>query len=88
MKTIFTSMDPEELVEMIREVVREEIKSVSVRKEEEELIKAKEACEYLKISKVTLFKWIREDKINGYHLGTRLYFKKSELLKALTKRSS
>jgi len=81
-------MDPEDLVEMIREVVREEIKSVSVQKDEEELIKAKEACEYLKISKVTLFKWIRENKINAYHLGTRLYFKKSELFTALSKRNS
>jgi len=50
------------------------------------MIKAKEACEYLKISKVTLFKWIRENKINAYHLGTRLYLKKSEIEKALVKK--
>ena len=76
-------MDPEDLQEMIREVVREELKSISVHKEEEELIKAEEACSYLKISKVTLYKWIRENKISAYHLGTRLYFKKSNLEKAL-----
>ncbi len=54
--------------------------------EVEDLIKAKEACAYLKVSKVTIYKWLKQGKITGYYLGTRLFFKMSELEQALKKK--
>ena len=67
------------------EVVRDEFTRLN-HTEAEDLIKAKEACEYLKVSKVTIFKWLKQGKITGYYLGTRLFFKMSELEKALIKK--
>jgi len=84
-KQIFTNISEEKFREIIREVVRDEIANLNY-SEAEDLIKAKEACDYLKISKVTLYKWLKEGKIIGYYLGTRLFFKKSELENALTKK--
>ena len=82
-KQIFTNISESKFKEMIGEVVRDEIAKLNL-SESEDLIKAKEACDYLMISKVTLYKWLKEGKITGYYLGTRLFFKKSE--NALTKK--
>lgn len=84
-KQIFTNISESKFKEMIGEVVRDEIAKLNL-SESEDLIKAKEACDYLMISKVTLYKWLKEGKITGYYLGTRLFFKKSELENALTKK--
>jgi len=81
-KLIFTNISEERFRELIQEIVREEIGRIN-HNETEDLIKAPEACDYLKISKVTLYKWLRQSRITGYYLGTRLFFKKSELEKAL-----
>ena len=84
-KQIFTNISEDRFKEIIREVVRDEIAKLN-HSESEDLIKAKDACDYLMISKVTLYKWLNEGKIIGYYLGTRLFFKKSELENALTKK--
>ena len=62
MSQFFTSLERGELEQMIRRAVHDEVEKISIKDKPEELIKAHEACEYLKISKVTLFKWIRENK--------------------------
>ena len=84
-KQIFTNISEDRFKDLIREVIQDEITRLN-HTEAEDLIKAKEACEYLKVSKVTLYKWLKQDKIIGYYLGTRLFFKKSELEMALTKK--
>ena len=84
-KQIFTNITEDRFRELIREVVREEISGLN-NTDSEELIKAKEVCEYLKISKVTLYKWLNQGRITGYYLGRRLFFKKSEIDKALIKK--
>ena len=84
-KQIFTNISEDRFKELIREVVRDEIARLN-HSEVEDLIKAEEACLYLKVSKVTLYKWLKQGKITGYYLGTRLFFKMSELEKALTKK--
>jgi excisionase family DNA binding protein len=84
-KQIFTNISEARFKEMIREVVWDEIANLN-HSESEDLIKAKEACGYLMISKVTLYKWLNQGKITGYYLGTRLFFKKSEIDNALIKK--
>lgn len=84
-KQIFTNITEDRFRDLIREVIREEILEIN-HTETEDLIKAKEACDYLMISKVTLYKWMKQGKIIGYYLGTRLFFKKSELEQALAKK--
>ena len=82
-KQIFTNITEDRFRELIREVIREEISGIN-HSETKDLIKAKEACDYLMISKVTLYKWMKQGRIIGYYLGTRLFFKKSELEQALS----
>ena len=46
----------------------------------EDLITENEARDYLNVSKVTLKKWRDENKIRYYRIGTRIRYKKSELI--------
>lgn len=71
--------------EVVRDVVREELDLAWNRKPDhapEELIDSNEACQYLRISKVTLHKLLREGFIKSYRNGGRKHlFKKSELIR-------
>ena len=54
----------------------------------DQLIKIKELCEMLKVSRVTVFAWIKSGKIKAYHVGSRLYFKKDEIEATITNRKA
>lgn len=86
-KQIFTNISEDRFKELIREVVRDEITQLN-RNETEDLIKAKDVCDYLQVSKVTLYKWLKQGKVTGYYLGSRLFFKKSEIKNALIKKET
>ena len=86
-KQFFTSISSDELKEIIQDSINIELGKISNQvKEPSDLIKAKEACEFLQVSKVTLYNWMNDGRIIGYYLGSRLYFKKSELVESLSKK--
>ena len=85
-KAIFTNLEIKDIETLIRRCIKEELEEFGNNKEEDELLKATEVCKYLKISKVTLYKWLREGKISGYYLATRLFFWRSEINSALIKK--
>ena len=87
-KEIFTNLEIQDIETIIRRCIREELEEFRNNKEEDELLKANQVCDYLKISKVTLYKWLREGKISGYYLATRLFFWKSEIIKALNRKET
>ena len=84
-KEIFINLEIEDFEDLIRNCIREELKEMTNNNENADLMKANEVCEYLRISKVTLYKWLKQGKITGYHLGTRLFFKKTDVDNALIK---
>lgn len=51
---------------------------------EEELLTREEACQFLNITKTTLWKLTKKGKYKSYGVGNRVLYKKSELLLALT----
>jgi len=85
-KEIFTNLEIQDLEDLIRNCIRDEINEMTNKNENDDLLKANEVCEYLRISKVTLYKWLKQGKITGYHLGTRLFFKRTEIENALIKK--
>ncbi len=87
-KEIFINLELEDLENLIRNCIREELKDMTNNNENADLMKANEVCEYLRISKVTLYKWMNQGKLIGYHLGTRLFFKKTDVEKALIKQET
>ena len=76
---------PENLVELLRIAVREELLSLnpSETKAEDELLTPTEASEFLSITKTTLWRWHKSEKINVYGTGKKRYYKKADLLDLL-----
>jgi excisionase family DNA binding protein len=74
-----------ELETILRNCVKSELEKISLAppQPEEELTTTEEATKILRVSKVTLSKWRKEGRIKFYRIGTRIRFKKSDLLAAL-----
>ena len=64
-------------------VFRENISSLK-KDEPEELLTTKEACQFLKISSVSLWKWREKGRIKAFKIHNKTYYKRSQLLEALT----
>ncbi|WP_339837280.1 helix-turn-helix domain-containing protein [uncultured Flavobacterium sp.] len=77
---------PDELKQIIKEVIKEELLQVKKQLEEKEtdiLMTRQETCEFLKINSTTLWNWTNKGKIECYGIGNRRYYKKEDLLKSL-----
>ncbi len=49
-----------------------------------DLLTRDEACRFLKIDSSTLWHWTNKGKVMAYGIGSRRYYKRSELLECLT----
>ena len=76
-----------ELRQILREVIREEIKVLKETPppEPEELLKMKEVCQLLKVSRMTIHKWKEHGKIPFHRISNRIFFKRTEVLESLIK---
>lgn len=53
--------------------------------DDNELIKIEEVCKILNVTKVTVHNWKRDGVLPFYRIGTRIFFKKSEIVEAVIK---
>ena len=80
----FATFTLDELKSVIDDRLNELIKNLpSPSPKEDELITENEARAILKVSKVTLKTWRDKNLITGYKIGTRVRYKKDELLNSL-----
>ena len=84
----FIQTTPEQLAELITEGVKSQIQDLKkdLQKQEanDQLLTREEACEFLKINQITLWRWTNKKKVKAYGIGNRRYYKRSELLDCLT----
>lgn len=73
-----------ELLGQLRQLVREEILSAQKSQQDELMISAGEACKLFvpAITRPTLDKLCSEGKLTKHFLGSRIYFKRSEVFAA------
>lgn len=82
---------PDELVNLITESVKTQIKELSnqikgkVSEEPKEFVTRKETQELFQVSSVTIHEWQKNGILKVYKMGNRSYFKYSELLETLYK---
>lgn len=74
-----------ELQEILNENIESRISNLKPQQpnDEEELLTIKEASKFLKISVVSIHKWKKQGKIKYLRIGSRIRFRKSEILTAL-----
>ena len=80
---ILTTENIKELQEVFIQGVREELKNIlkstNPLKKEEEYLTRKEVKELLKIEYTTLSRWSESGKLKSYGIGSRVYYKRSEI---------
>lgn len=82
------SITAEELKNIVKEAIREEINNFPT-EEPEKFLSVEEASIYLKTTKSTIYKMTMEKKIPFYKpTGKRVFFKKSELDEWITRSRS
>ena len=76
-----------QLKELIKEVVSDVLKTSNKHEsshEPEELLTRSQTCEFLHIDSSTLWAWTKKGKVQAYGIANRRYYKKSELMNALS----
>ena len=83
----FIQTTPEQLQRSIIEGVQiqlEQLKKEFQPKQPEELLTRQETADFFKVDLSTIWAWQKKGKIQGYGIGARVYFKRSEIEKVLT----
>jgi predicted DNA-binding transcriptional regulator AlpA len=88
MKQELLLISRDELEQILTEIIRKEIKNISVTKketlaEDDDLISFKEARRLLKISAPTLYKHMKNEIVPFRKIGRRLLFPKQTILKTI-----
>lgn len=86
---ILQNIDLQQLETMISNAVNKGIALVNSQatptENPNELLTRKEVCKLLQITLPTLHEWTKEGVVTGYHINTRVRYKKSEILDTLQK---
>ena len=82
----FIQTSPDQLQKGITDAVRVEMQRIAdtIQPPTEQLLTPKQAGELLDVDVSTLWHWRKKLKIKAYGLGNRIYYKRSELMEALT----
>jgi excisionase family DNA binding protein len=85
MTQIFTNIPFEEFKTVLSQAVKTEVEKINLFKPEPEpeFITRKEAARILGISLVTLNEWTKQGLTPAYRIGTRVRYKKEELIESL-----
>lgn len=87
-KVQFIQTTPTQLAELITEGVKQQLqelkKELATQSANDDLLTREQTCKLLQIDSSTLWHWTNKGKVKAYGIGNRRYYKRSELLEALT----
>lgn len=83
---LLSGISSNQLVELLRPMIREEVRLVMA-EQEEKLISPAEACKLFKpaITKATLASWTEKGWLQEHRIGGRVYYLQSEILASTLK---
>ncbi|MDT8413647.1 MAG: helix-turn-helix domain-containing protein [Vicingaceae bacterium] len=84
----FIQTSPTQLADLINEGVKKQLeqlkKELQNQSANDDLMSREQACKFLQIDSSTLWHWTNKGKVKAYGIGARRYYKRSELLEAIT----
>lgn len=85
---VFSPISTDDLINRIATRTAEIIQSKQTTAPDpaDDLITPKEACELLKCTSVTLWRWEKKGRVTPYGIGGKKFFKRSELLQSIVKK--
>lgn len=85
--TIFTSLNVDDLLDMIDGCIKDALsikeEAKAEQSEPEDLLSIEDIQKIFKVSKVTVHKWKKKGLIPFYKMNRRVYFKKSEVIDSM-----
>jgi hypothetical protein len=85
---VLESLSVQDLQELIGSSIKNGIqelhKELQSKINSEELLTREETCKFLKIDSSTLWSWTNAGKVKAYGIGSRRFYKRSELMESLT----
>lgn len=90
MSTIqFLSTSPEQLAELINEGIKTQLeafkKDLHNQEAQDDLLTREQAANLLQIHETTLWHWQNKGRVTAYSIAGKRYYKRSEILRSLTK---
>jgi excisionase family DNA binding protein len=86
-KFLVTNYDRSELISMIKEAFKEELKEILKQQEKPDdydvLLSRKDVATLLQVSLITVSKYQKKGSLPYSKLGRKVYFKKGDIMKAL-----
>ncbi|MFB9058036.1 helix-turn-helix domain-containing protein [Mariniflexile ostreae] len=83
----FIQTTPEQLVDLITQGVKIQLqelkKNLNSEQANDDLLTREETCKFLSIDSSTLWAWTNKGKVKAYGIGSRRYYKRTELLECL-----
>jgi len=81
---LLEGLNKEELAQLIKTELKLFLAKTSTEPEGETLLTRSEACKFLSIDSSTLWSYSRSGKLKSYGIGSSRYYKRTELIAALT----
>lgn len=85
---LLQELTPDQLSNLIAECVKNQLQefagNLNTKNVNDDLLTRDETCTLLQIDSSTLWHWTNKGKVKAYGIGARRYYKRSELLEALT----
>jgi hypothetical protein len=77
-------VDPEVFLNQIKDIIKKEIEEANQKDQADKLLSPAETCKlfFPPISKVTLTKWTKDDRLIEYRIGGRIFYRYSEIMNA------
>lgn len=86
-KTVLLSMPVQDfqaiIVDCVNSCFKHNLENNVTPEQSEQLLTREETCEFLKINSSTLWAWTNKSKVKAYAIGSRRYYKRSELMDCL-----
>lgn len=79
-----TQLAPEDLKQIMREAVRDEMKDFIQQQEAEPYVTIQEGADILKVTKPTMYEYKRQGLIKFLKIGNRTLIKRADIINALT----
>lgn len=85
---LLNGLSPDQLIELLRPMIKEEMHRV-ISEQEERLLSPAEACKLFKpaITKATLASWTKQGFLQEHRIGGRVFYLQSEILASTIKLS-
>ncbi len=84
---ILQDLTPQQLGNLIDEKLAHRLeqlqKQLTAKEAKDELLTRDETCVFLSIDSSTLWSWTNKGKVKAYGIGSRRYYKRSELIQSL-----